>query len=269
MEDETEWDDFSKKLPYRNLALEVGNKIFWISREGLAELSSTFKTRLYSQDSETFSILLVDKKPSDVLEWLRCMFRTGDRVEPKEVDENNVNILLQLADEYGVGHLKEKCTRFFMRDVVRNFTDVDEKFVDVFRTAVKYKLKVIVRAMFSDMRRFGMKKLQPFMDEFPVEVRAALLTPIPDRRFEHDMRQVPPEDYNTVADCPCTKENDLRIADVKCGFCGYATCTRHFDGSRCAICHECGKAMQRAAYMANTCQCIDTVASDELKKAGL
>jgi len=236
------WDDFAERKPTRNLGLKVKEQIFWVSREGLAELSPVFETLLYGsfQEAANNIVPLPGKKAKEILELLRCSFRTGPNLKP--VDDRNVPLLIKLADEYQIAHLMNECTEVLKKQIPAIWGN-QKKIVDLFTIAVQYKVKPVVRALFPIVACFHICHLKAITKKFPVEVRCAIFIQVATNVQE-----------------PCN--GACEIDGINVGGFGKPRAFSH-------TCENCHKSLSTNGATRGICRCIDPSADEELEKAGL
>jgi len=238
----TRWDNFTEQKPTRNLGLKVKEQIFWVSREGLAELSPVFETLLYGSFQEATSniVPLPGKKSKEILELLRCSFRSGPNLKP--VDDRNVPILVKFADEYQIAHLMDECTKILMKQIPA-ISGNQKKIIDLLTVAVQYKVKPVARALFPIIACFHLCQLKAITKKFPAEVRCAIFIQV----------------AVNVQD-PCN--GACEIDGVSVGNCAKPRAFSH-------TCENCHKSLSTHGETRGICRCIDPYADEELEKAGL
>jgi len=262
----TTWDDFSERKPNRNLGLKVDRKTFWVSRESMGDLSPTFMTMFYGEFDEARKdvVELPEKKSAEILELLRCLFRSSGGAL-KKVDSGNVDILLALADEYEIGHLTKKCRKFLNKEMasVRG----EDKILKLFILAARFGFKEIVRATFPAVRKMDVSKIQPYANGFPKEIMEAIAFPPPPQEFKHVMERAPKS-----ARCgTCEFESIKTAADMRCKFCRWLMCDacHESDENICHVCHVCQNKNRRNGAKEESCQCIGDLAFVKLTEVGL
>jgi len=164
---------FSQPDESRPLGLEVEEQVFWVPKDGLCLYSPVFKNMLYGQFAEAnrVKVKLPGKRVGDVDELLLCLFPNP---VVKKVDDSNVDLLLDFADEYEIADLTSRCTDFLHKklDQLRNG---DERLIDVLVLASKHRLREI---LFQVVERcaecFELEKFEPVFDRLSSEVIGAL-----------------------------------------------------------------------------------------------
>ena len=107
--------DFSKPWEQSDVILEVEGQQFHVHRVVLA-LSSPVFSRMFSADfkeKHAEKIPLPEKKAREIREMLLAIYPTSW----KSVNENNCYFLLDLAEEYQVSKLSQKCENFLSQAV--------------------------------------------------------------------------------------------------------------------------------------------------------
>ena len=104
--------DFSRPWDFSDVVLVVEGKRFHVHRSILAMWSPVF-SRMFSADfrEKTAQVLhLPEKKASEIKEMLLVIYPTS----AKQIDENSYHFLLNLAEEYMMKMLFEKCEEFLI-----------------------------------------------------------------------------------------------------------------------------------------------------------
>lgn len=241
---ENDWDDFSQRLPNRDVALVVENRLFWISRGALADYSPLLSKMLYAENVESMSrVSLPDKKADDILELLRVLFPTND--SKKKIDYDNVVILSKLADEYKIAYLQRRCEKF-----LNSMTEKQNDVIKIFKDGVLRGQSKIVRYALPLLARFdlGSQELQSYLTDLPNQVHFAVLY--------QNRRQGA---FHQFVDNRCTICDSIFDETNKSG--------------RCLKCRSCGKStileLDRELSTQICCRCIDPLASAHLQKVGL
>jgi len=104
--------DFSRPWDFSDVVLLVEGNRFHVHRSILAMWSPVF-SRMFTADfkEKTAQVLpLPEKKASEIREMLLVIYPTS----AKQIDENNCQFLLNLAEEYMMKKLFEKCEEYLM-----------------------------------------------------------------------------------------------------------------------------------------------------------
>ncbi|KAK6010801.1 hypothetical protein OSTOST_24132 [Ostertagia ostertagi] len=67
------YDNFSVPTPWRNFQIIVEDTSFYVNAGWLAELSSFFADYCFGEEAHN-SLIIDDIKPSEMLEFFRCIF---------------------------------------------------------------------------------------------------------------------------------------------------------------------------------------------------
>ena len=104
--------DFSKPWELSDVALVVEEEIFHVHRCILGMWSEVFSTMFISQFKEKTAeeVPLPGKKSAEIKEMLLVIYPTS----AKPIDESNYAFLLDLAKEYMMTKITEKCERYLI-----------------------------------------------------------------------------------------------------------------------------------------------------------
>ncbi|KHJ76563.1 hypothetical protein OESDEN_23817 [Oesophagostomum dentatum] len=105
------YDDFAVATPWRNFEVIVEERSFFVNAGWLAELSPFFADYCFGEDAHR-SLIIDDIKPSDMLEFFRCIFfcpmrkpisgefwyTLNDQISINIVPTNVIYILFNRAD---------------------------------------------------------------------------------------------------------------------------------------------------------------------------
>lgn len=167
--------DFSKPSPERNIVLLVEEHQLYVSKEALSLYSSVFRNLFYGhfKESNQDSIPLPEKSYSDVLELLKCLFPCPFI---KCVDENNVKILLPLAEEYQIYDLKRRCESFLLSTTYRlkSTTDDDRQQLETLALACKFRLTKLKSQLIQHVSQLPCKRIREYHDQLTLAVIATL-----------------------------------------------------------------------------------------------
>ena len=112
--DEEDSIDFSEPWQFSDVVLVVEEERFHVHRNILGMWSEVFTTMFTSQFKEKTAeeVPLPGKKSAEIKEMLLVIYPTS----AKPIDRNNYAFLLDLAKEYMMTKLTEKCETFLMYD---------------------------------------------------------------------------------------------------------------------------------------------------------
>lgn len=106
-------EKLSYKSEERNVAFLVEHQKIWVSKEVLSMYSPVFKSMFYSskdfRDRNKDFVELPGKTVDEIIELLACIFPYP---EQKQIDEQNVDIIFRLSDEFEIELLKNRCLPF-------------------------------------------------------------------------------------------------------------------------------------------------------------
>nr|CDJ97932.1 BTB:POZ domain containing protein [Haemonchus contortus] len=116
------YDNFSVPTPWRNFQIIVEDTSFYVNAGWLAELSSFFASYCFGEDAHN-SLIIDDIKPSDMLEFFRCIFFCPMR---KPITVSNVSLILRVASRFQMKPVVARCEQFVARSA--NTLDRDRLF---------------------------------------------------------------------------------------------------------------------------------------------
>ncbi|CAJ0599595.1 unnamed protein product [Cylicocyclus nassatus] len=105
------YDDFSVATPWRNFEVIVEDRSFFVNPGWLAELSPFFAEYCFGDDAH-HSLIIDDIKPSDMLEFFRCIFFCPMR---KPIAVSNVSLVLRVASRFEMKPVVARCEQFVAR----------------------------------------------------------------------------------------------------------------------------------------------------------
>ncbi|XP_071099143.1 BTB and MATH domain-containing protein 38-like [Haliotis cracherodii] len=102
---------FSSPKTKTDLALTVEGKQLYVNKDMLIHVSPVFAVMFTGdfKESSQSEIPLPDKKYGDVVELLQCAFPS---TKDHPITRENLDVVLHLADEYGIEFLEQRCERF-------------------------------------------------------------------------------------------------------------------------------------------------------------
>ena len=117
--DEEDSIDFSEPWQFSDVVLVVEEERFHVHRNILGMWSEVFTTMFTSQFKEKTAeeVPLPGKKSAEIKEMLLVIYPTS----AKPIDRDNYDFLLDLAKEYMMAKLTEKCEIFLMYDTKRPY----------------------------------------------------------------------------------------------------------------------------------------------------
>ena len=153
--------DFLEPWKLSDVVLVVEDQKFHVHRSFLAVWSPVFEKMLTSEFKEKNNdeIPLPGKKASQIKQLL-CMLYPSS--EEKQVTEENCYFLLELAHEYQIESIVEKCQSFMVFMVKEKMED------DVLAMLIygqKYQLKTLISACIDGARRLSLKELKRHKEE--------------------------------------------------------------------------------------------------------
>ena len=153
--------DFLEPWKLSDVVLVVEDQKFHVHRSFLAVWSPVFEKMFTSEFKEKNNdeIPLPGKKASQIKQLL-CMLYPSS--EEKQVTEENCYFLLELAHEYQIESIVEKCQSFLVFMVKEKMED------DVLAMLIygqKYQLKTLISACIDGARRLSLKELKRHKEE--------------------------------------------------------------------------------------------------------
>ena len=153
--------DFLEPWKLSDVVLVVEDQKFHVHRSFLAVWSPAFEKMFTSEFKEKNNdeIPLPGKKASQIKQLL-CMLYPSS--EEKQVTEENCYFLLELAHEYQIESIVEKCQSFMVFMVKEKMED------DVLAMLIygqKYQLKTLISACIDGARRLSLKELKRHKEE--------------------------------------------------------------------------------------------------------
>lgn len=114
--------DFSKPWKFSDVVLVVEDQKFHVHRSTLSMWSPVFETMFTSEFKERNmnEIPLPGKKASDIKELLLIIYPTVSHTGWKSVTNENCYFLVELADEYQMDAIKQRCEDFLVEEVSRS-----------------------------------------------------------------------------------------------------------------------------------------------------
>ena len=148
--------DFSAPWKFSDVVLIVEDQRFHVHRSTLAVWSPVFekmfKTDLKEKNSD--EIPLPGKKAREFKELLRMIYPP---LEEKVVNKKNCYYLFELAHEYQIESIAQKCEAF-MVSMVKNRTEDDVLAMLVY--GQKYQIKTLISTCIYEARRLKLKELK-------------------------------------------------------------------------------------------------------------
>ena len=153
--------DFLVPWKLSDVVLVVEDQKFHVHRSFLAVWSPVFEKMFTSEFKEKNSdeIPLPGKKASEIKQLLYMMYPS---LEEKQVTKENCYFLLELAYEYQIESIVEKCQSFMVFMVKEKMED------DVLAMLIygqKYQLKTLISACIDGARRLSLKELKQHKEE--------------------------------------------------------------------------------------------------------
>lgn len=154
--------DFSEQWKFSDVVLVVEEQRFHVHRSTLAIWSPVFETMFTADFKEKNSdeISLPGKKANEIKELLQIMYDTS--LDKDVVTKSNCYFLLDLAHEYQIASITQKCEDFLVSTVKkRKENDV----LAVLIVGQKYELKTLIKTCIYEARLLKLHELNSKRDE--------------------------------------------------------------------------------------------------------
>lgn len=247
---------FAIQSEERNTALIVEERKIWISKDILAMFSPVFKNMFFGNfiERNLDHVELPGKRYDDVVEFLNCLLFYPTQ---KPVDNENIDIILPLVDEYDVDNLKTRCEPVLKRNIEN--CEINDDLLPLLSTLAKYHYKDLVKICVTKVAvKVSVEKIMKYRRDFglPDSVTIAVLQ-AKGNRAERDavFHDFPATLYNGNKNCViCESRSYSRYQCSKCTLilCGSCKIVAH-----CPIFHAVS-CLNRARYPADTgiyCEC--------------
>ena len=153
--------DFSEQWKFSDVVLVVEEQRFHVHRSTLAIWSPVFEAMFTADFKEKNSdeIPLPGKKASEIKELLQIMYDTS--LDKNVVTKGNSHFLLDLAHEYQIASITQKCEDFLVSMVKKKENDV----LTMLIVGQKFGLKTLVKTCIHEARLLRLQKLNSKRDE--------------------------------------------------------------------------------------------------------
>jgi len=143
--------DFSEPWKFSDVVLVVEDQKFHVHRSTLSIWSPVFETMFTSQFKERsmYEIPLPGKKASEIKELLLIIYPTVSEKGWNTVTNENCYFLVELADEYQMDAIKQRCENFLVNEVSGMYPALngDNTFLAHLTIAQTHKLEKLVEAI--------------------------------------------------------------------------------------------------------------------------
>ena len=149
-------EDFSEPWKFSDVVLVVEEQRFHVHRSTLAFWSPVFE-RMFASDfkeKDSGQIPLPGKKAREVNELLQIMYPS---LEEKVITSNNCYFLLDLAREYQIPSITQKCEDFLVSAVE---TKMEHDVLAVLIVGQNYELQTLIKSCVYEARRLSLKELK-------------------------------------------------------------------------------------------------------------
>jgi len=148
--------EFSEPWKFSDVVLVVEDQKFHVHRSTLAFWSSVFEKMFITdfKEKDNDEISLPGKKASEMKEMLQMMYPS---LEEKRVTKRNCYFLFELAHEYQIDSIAQKCEAL-MVTMVKNRTEDDVLAMLIY--GQKYQIKTLISTCIYEARRLTLKELK-------------------------------------------------------------------------------------------------------------
>ncbi|XP_061164079.1 uncharacterized protein LOC133173154 [Saccostrea echinata] len=155
-----------------DLRLSVEGKSLYVSRILLSIVSPVLKEIFdkRSKDQAIIEIPLPGKKYSDILEFLECIY--PDKLKP--ISDDNVSLMLRMADEFEVKTLRERCVSFLTLQLQNNCSS--DKILEILTMSIDYNLEELHKLSIDMASRTSSDNLEnvPGFSELSDDITSAI-----------------------------------------------------------------------------------------------
>ena len=147
--------DFSEPWKFSDVVLVVEDQKFHVHRSTLSMWSPVFETMFTStfKEKNMYEIPLPDKKASEIKELLLIIYPTVSKTGWKSVTDKNCYFLVELADEYQMDAIKQRCEDFLVEQVSYLYGN---EFLDHLTYAQTHNLDKLVKTIINKATRLQM-----------------------------------------------------------------------------------------------------------------
>ena len=147
---------FSEPWKFSDVVLVVEDQRFHVHRSTLAFWSPVFERMLSAEfkEKDNGEIPLPEKKASEFEEMLQMLYPS---LEEKLITQRNCYFLFELAHEYQIDSIAQKCVNL-MVSMVKNRTENDVLGMLVY--AQKYEIKSLISTCIYEARRLTLQQLK-------------------------------------------------------------------------------------------------------------
>jgi len=148
--------DFSEPWKFSDVVLVVEDQKFHVHRSTLSIWSPVFETMFTSmfKEKNMYEIPLPGKKASEIKELLLMIYPTVSETGWNTVTNENCYFLVELADEYQMDVIKQRCENFLVTQVNSSFGNF---FLSHLTFAQTHKLERLVKTIITKACRLSLK----------------------------------------------------------------------------------------------------------------
>ena len=147
--------DFSEPWKFSDVVLVVEDQKFHVHRSTLSIWSPVFETMFTSmfKEKNMYEIPLPGKKASEIKELLLIIYPTVSKTGWKSVTDENCYFMVELADEYQMDEIKQRCEDFLVEQVSCTYGNT---FLDHLTFAQTHNLEKLVKTIIDKASRLRM-----------------------------------------------------------------------------------------------------------------
>ena len=148
--------DFSDPWKFSDVVLVVEDQRFHVHRSTLSIWSPVFETMFTSmfKEKNMYEIPLPGKKASEIKELLLIIYPTVSETGWKKVTNENCYFLGELAEEYQMDAIMQRCENFLVEEVSRMSGN---SFLDHLAFAQTHKLEKLIKTIIDKASRLRME----------------------------------------------------------------------------------------------------------------
>jgi len=154
--------DFSEPWKFSDVVLVVEDQKFHVHRSTLSMWSPVFETMFTSQFKERsmYEIPLPGKKASEIKELLLIIYSAVSERGWNTVTNKNCYFLFELADEYQMDLIKQRCEDFLVAEISELSYCGDNTFLDHLTLAQTHKLEKVVETIITKASKLQLDKFK-------------------------------------------------------------------------------------------------------------
>lgn len=151
--------DFSEPWKFSDVVLVVEDQKFHVHRSTLSIWSPVFETMLTSmfKEKNMYEIPLPDKKASEIKELLLFIYPTVSETGWTTVTNENCYFLGELAEEYQMDAIMQRCENFLVKEVYRMSGNT---FLTHLTFAQTHKLETLIKVITDEASKLSLDEFK-------------------------------------------------------------------------------------------------------------